>query len=186
MSQDDTEDPEGQGGADGSGNRGGGGDPEGHGGAGGKEEPDRAGGTRSGVPRRQMVDDRPRWSRRDEGARRSWWTDGPRQRGGQRGPVGSVFGSAQRGDHGLGSGFEVGLVWSSAMSTVSQLSKTCRGSCPGSACNWTGTQSPRCGPRESSRPAPTGGLDSRIVHNGEKNTSQNKKQTRGNVLLYSF
>ncbi len=56
------------------------------GGAGGKEEPDRARGTRcswrSGVPRWRMIDNRPRRSRRDEGARRSWWTDGPRRRGG--------------------------------------------------------------------------------------------------------
>ncbi len=91
MSQGDGKDPEGQGGADGSGARYGGGDPEGCGGATedqgeaeGKEEPD--GGTRcsrrSGVPRRRMVDDRPRRSRRDEGAQQTQWTDGPRQRGG--------------------------------------------------------------------------------------------------------
>ncbi len=89
------EDPEDQGGADGSGYRYGGRDPEGRGGAGatedqggveGKEEPDRARGTRrsqrSGVLRRKMVDDRPRRSWREEGARRSQWTDGPRWKGG--------------------------------------------------------------------------------------------------------
>ncbi len=68
MSQGDAEDPEGQGGADGSGDRGR--DPEGHsgaastedqGGAGGKEESDRARGMRyswkSGVPRQSRRDE---------------------------------------------------------------------------------------------------------------------------------
>ncbi len=93
MSQCNGEDPEGQGRADGSGDRGGGGDLAGHGGAGetedrgeakGMEEHDGAGGTRcsqrSGVPRWRMVNDRPRRSRRDEGARRNQWTDGPQRR----------------------------------------------------------------------------------------------------------
>ncbi len=87
-----------QGGADGSGDRGGGGDPEGRGGAGGKEEPDRARGTRcswrTGDLRRWMVDDWPRRSRRDEGTWRSWWTEGPRWRGGSHG---GVAGSKGRG-----------------------------------------------------------------------------------------
>ncbi|KAL1250983.1 hypothetical protein QQF64_018779 [Cirrhinus molitorella] len=43
-----------------------------------EEEPE---GRRS-LTERRMVDDRPRRSRRDEGAQRSWWTDGPRWRGG--------------------------------------------------------------------------------------------------------
>ncbi len=81
MSQGDEEDLEDHGGTGGSGDRCGSGDPEGHGGAGvtedrgaaeGMEEPDGARGTRrswrSGVPRQRMVNDRPRWSRRDEGA----------------------------------------------------------------------------------------------------------------------
>ncbi len=83
---DDFKGPTNGGGAGGGGARGGDGEPMSQGdrgGAEGKEEPDRACGTRcsrrSGVLRWRMVADRPRRSRRDKGARRSRWVDGPRR-----------------------------------------------------------------------------------------------------------
>ncbi len=83
---DDSRGPTNGGGAGGGGARGGDGEPMSQGdrgGAEGKEEPDRACGTRcsrrSGVLRRRMVADRPRRSRRDEGARQSQWTAGTRR-----------------------------------------------------------------------------------------------------------
>ncbi len=113
MSQVDTENPEGQGGADGSGNRGG--DPEGssgagatedQGGAGGKEETDRATGTEGWGAAGGVESRGSRWSTTDQGraggtmepggagrlmshhgeeGARSRWVNGPRWSPGLRG-----------------------------------------------------------------------------------------------------